>query len=446
MWGLQATHLSHGARASFLSLALACSSCGGRSAELGSSDVGNDVPRCVPGTQAACACAAGRSGIQLCRDDGSFGTCACDSASGSGGSDNQNGSTSKGGRAAGGNTSVGDAGSASGGAGADGENVMWTGTPTLIDVFVGEAGIYVVTSDSVALIDRTGALVREVKAPRPVTAAAFDDEVLVVADAAKLTSYDHDLKEKLSANLLEGCRAGVLLSGHRFVCGPENDWDRVFYTYDLQSGDLLASSKKYTYKGIPMRRVPGTDDFVTVTVDSSPSDFHLYSLAAGNEAVYVNESPYHGDFRVTNVYSFFGSPATHLVTDTGLMLRIYGADCNGMNNSFSTGCFVKDGALGTLTGAQAFMGMDADASGHVYGLVDVAAGYLNSGCKMGCLLQKVDVAARSVEKQLTVHPSVGKVVAFRYDAVGNSLVIGSRDSSKQVDSSAGYRVVVYSLD
>ena len=110
------------------------------------------------------------------------------------------------------------------------------------------------------------------------------------------------------------------------------------------------SSKKYTYNGIPMRLVPGTSDFVTVSVDLSPSDFHLYSGSDSGEAVYINESPYHGDLRITNTYAFDGSPPVHLITDSGLLLRIHGDNCTGSMSSFSTGCFVKDGALGTLTG------------------------------------------------------------------------------------------------
>lgn len=38
------------------------------------------APRCVAGTSALCACAGGRPGVQVCRADGTFGACSCDTA------------------------------------------------------------------------------------------------------------------------------------------------------------------------------------------------------------------------------------------------------------------------------------------------------------------------------------------------------------------------------
>jgi len=126
-----------------------------------------------------------------------------------------------------------------------------------------------------------------------------------------------------------------------------------------------------------MRRVPGTDDFVTVTTDLSPSDFHLYRQPESGAAEYVNESPYHGDFRVTNVYGFDRSPATHLITDAGLLLNIYGDDCGSMASSFKSGCFVKDGSIGIPTGAQLFIGLDTDADRQVFALVDANSSWFD---------------------------------------------------------------------
>ena len=322
-----------------------------------------------------------------------------------------------------------------------------SGAEALVDVFVAKAGVFVVTTQSVTLFDRSGKILEQQIAPRAITAAAFDDELLVVADAAKLTSYDLDLKQLISSNLLEGCVSSVLLSEHRFVCGPKNDWDRIFYTYDATTGELLASSKKYTYKGIPMRRIPGKDDFVTVSVDSSPSDFHLYSLLATSEAGFVNESPYHGDFRVTGVYAFDGTPPTHLVTDAGLLLHIYGEECDVDHNSFTSGCFTKDGALGTLTGDQVFAGMDGDAAGKLYALVSTSRSFSDPQCSDGCLLQQVDIASRSVDKQVTVHPSFGKLVVLRHDAVGGSIVLGVSNAGKTgaARDTSGYRVLTYPI-
>lgn len=416
--------------------------CGGRSDHLG--DSGNDVPHCVPGSQIACACAGRPEGVQRCDVDGTFGGCSCGSSSSQGGSHStgdEPGAVS--------DTPSASAGKASsGGATSDGLGIdLYATNATLIEVFVTDSAIFIVSSDSVRSLDRAGKVLAEHSALRPITSAAFDGELLVVADAAKLTTFDTGLKQLVSANLLEGCVSAVLLSDHRFVCGPENDWDRVFYTYDAKSGDLLATSKKYTYNGIPMSRVPGNDDFVCVTVDSSPSDFHLYTLDDHGESIFVNESPYHGDFRVTDVYAFDGFPATHLVTDTGLLLKIYGDKCSLAAGPFSSECFVKDGALGTLTGEQVFLGMDQDAQGQIYGLVTVGgASYFDPLCDGGCLLQQIDVATRTIVHQHSVAPSLSRVIALRHDPLGQGVIIGSRNAETDNDDAPGYRVQWYSFE
>jgi hypothetical protein len=421
--------------------------CGGRSEHLGPTN--DAVPLCVPGAQVTCGCPAARTGVQRCGYDGTFG--ACDCATGSSRSDSSSASGGTGSTEVPPKGAAGRGGSGKGGSGGAAVEVDTAAVDLLgredelIDAFVTERGIIIIDTSGVRVVDRSGRLLVEKSMPRPLTSAAFDGELLVVTDAAKLTTFDLELNEKVSANLAEGCVSSVLLSEHRFVCGPENDWDRVFYTYDLESGALLASSKKYTYNGIPMRRVPGKDDFVCVTVDSSPSDFHLYSLLPSGEASFVNESPYHGDFRVTDVYAFTGFPATHLVTDAGLLLKIYAANCSAEENSFNSECFVKDGALGTLTGSQVFLGMDQDQEGRVYGLVSLRDSFSEPGCAGGCLLQQIDVPTRGVLEQMTIKPSLSKVVALRYDAFEHGVALGSRNVGSRSDY-PGYQVRYYSLD
>ena len=233
----------------------------------------------------------------------------------------------------------------------------------------------------------------------------------------------------------------------RFVCGPSNDWDRVFYTYDAKTGKLLASSKQYTYHGIPMRRVPGTDDFVTVSVGTSPSDFYLHTVLGSGEASYINESPYHGAFAATMTFAFDGDPPTHLINSSGLLLKIYDTGCTGDASSFSSGCFVKDGALGTLTGNQYFAAMDSDAAGIVCALVDPSSGSFSSDlCTKGCLLQKIRVADRTVVSQSNVQLKAASIVAFHHDAIANAAVVGyvvgTGSYYSPSDSYPGYRVFV----
>jgi hypothetical protein len=428
---------------------------------------------CVEGRQVACACPGGMASVQVCLPGGVWGVCQCPTSTsssggatvwtvGQGGVRTGAGGSSAGGRSGSGGapgsggrpTGVGGSVSSYGGSSAKSPDAAVSsgaqiaqGTSELVDVLVGESGIYVITTDAVVLYDRAGNEKKRLTAPRQITSVAFDGTQIVVADRAKLTIYDPGLTALISADLLEACAESVLVSGNRFVCGPSNDWDRVFYTYDTKTGRLLASSNKYTYNGIPMRRVPGTDDFVTVTDDSSPSDFHLYSVLPSGQVSYVNESPYHGDFSVTTTYAFDGEPPKHLITGAGLMLKIYDTGCSADANSFTSKCFVKDGSLGTLSGSQYFVAMDSDASGTLFGLVDPAASFSSSGpCAQGCVLEKVDIAARSIVSQSVVHLGVSRVVALRNDPVSKTAVIGYIVGTGSYyfpsDPYPGYRVVV----
>jgi hypothetical protein len=432
--------------------------CGGRSLAGDIDDVGDGVPRCVPGEEAACSCSSGQEGSQVCGRDGTFGRCQCagggssgrggsgTSGTSAGGSQTNGGSSSRGGNDSGGTGATGVGGTGGGEAGASSGPVLSSGDSVLVDGFVGERGVYVVLADAIVLVGRDGAEIARVVAPREITSAAFDGSRLVVADRARLTTYDSGLEELASGDLVETCASSVLVGGGRFVCGPSNDWDRVFYTYDIETGALLASSNTYTYNGIPMRRVPGTDDFVTVTVDSSPSDFHLYSVVESGEPVFVNESPYHGDFGVTSVYAFNANPATHLITHGGLMLHIYGDGCTA-GSSFSSECFVKDGDLGTLTGAQSFAAMENGSDGKLYGVVATNQSYFDPICPENCLLQRIDVATRTVEAQSVIALGAGAIVALRMDPISGSVVVGYELSGRRFydDPYPGYRVVLISF-
>jgi hypothetical protein len=284
--------------------------------------------------------------------------------------------------------------------------------------------------------------------PREVTSASFDGTVLGVADRAMLNAFAVDLSPMGSWLLQEACASSVMVSGTRFVCGPKNDWDRVFYTYELTTGRLVASSHKYTYNGIPMTRVSGTDDFVTVTVGSSPSDFHLYRTLPSGEVTFLNESPYHGDFGVNNVFGFDGTPPVHLATFEGLLLRINAATCGPQSNSTVNGCFLKDGSLGTLTGAQRFVAMTDDGAGSVFGLVDPARdSFSDNACQSKCLLQKIDVPTRKVQAQKTYAFQPGAIRVMRYDPPSKRIIFGYAPPSPRFDQPApGYTLDLLGYD
>lgn len=467
-------------------LVLVAVACGGRSSgdelELAA------VPQCIPGQQIACACFDGTSSVQVCDTSGAFAACQCGSLTGSG-AVTGTGGTAAGGTSAGGTTAGGTGARGSGGAGgtvspgqggtgtfggglagkgagsgAGGSStgpaveatLLQSGDSVLVDVLLSERGIYVATKNEVVLLDRDGTEQIRVTFPRELTAVAVDDSHVAVADQAILTVFDLDLRELGSVTLVESCASMVFVSQDRVVCGPENDWERIFYTYDVESLELLATSESFTYNGIPMQRVPATDDFITVDVELSPSDFHLYSVVASDQVVYVNESPYHGDFGVSDTYAFDGAPPEHLVTPGGVILKIYGDGCDNEQSPFTTTCFTKDGELGTNSADQYFLGMDGDGAGLIYTLATPSTGsfFYDGNCgESDCLAQRIDVGARSIlaQQRLKLPDGIGALIAYRYDHVTGRIVLGYRAGDRYYypssgDPYPGYRVVGIGLD
>jgi hypothetical protein len=297
-----------------------------------------------------------------------------------------------------------------------------SGHGELVDMFVAIDGLVLVLRDEVRLVSRDGAAMAHWTSPREITAAAFDDAYVAVADRAALTGLNHSLAEVSSALLTEPCAAGVIVQEHRFVCGPENDWDRVFYTYDLATGSELARSSPETYNGIPMTRVPGADAFITVTLDITPADYHLYRLSESGRAEFINESPYHGDFPANGTYAFVGSPATHLITHEGLLLR-FDACTDAPRDP---GCFARDGLLGTLRRGETFASMATGQAGLLYALVD-GSGALpgDARCATGCVVQQIDIARRAVAHEVAWATAFHNVVALREDPITGSAVIAT---------------------
>jgi hypothetical protein len=313
--------------------------------------------------------------------------------------------------------------------------MLSSGSEPVIDLFVVPAGVIVVRSQSLSLIERDGTVIANIAAPREITAAAFDGTHLAVADMAMVIYYDSDLTKLGQFNLTESCADAVIVSNHRFVCGPSNDWDRIFYTFDLQTGSSLATSDPYTYNGTPMRRVPGTDYFVTVTINSSPSDFHLYEVGADHKAVYIGESPYHGDVVATMIYAF-DKGSVHLINQEGTMLKVVGQDCT---NSFTSDCFVKDGVLGTLKSDESFVALADDNAGTIFAITSNSNSW-DSPCANGCQAQQIDVASRSITSQKThTIPVVDyRIDISAYDSYCPSLVVAYQSS----ETNPTYRVDV----
>lgn len=234
----------------------------------------------------------------------------------------------------------------------------------------------------------------------------------------------------------------MVVSGHRFVCGPFNDWDRIFSVFDLTTGALLRHGpEQFTYHGLPMRLVPGTDDFITVTVNSSPSDFYLYRVDAAPDAGITSygDSPYHGAFPVDEAYAFDAVPPQHVINSTGIMLTIYTPGCVPM--LWSGGCFVRDGELGTLPAGSHFVAMTEGPAGVIYAVVEGSTSYGNARCAQGCDVQRIDVGARVVRSSVPWTGSIGKVVRARYDAFRQQLLLGYLGAGGSYGTYQGFRIV-----
>jgi hypothetical protein len=468
-------------------VAVAAAGCGRSFEPVEEIDGGVSRAQCVPGRVEACPC-LGRTqpGIQTCSTAGTFGPCQCVASGGGGGSNfGGGGGANFGGGGSnlggGGGSNFGGGGSNFGGGGGsnfgggggsnfgggggsnlgggsgggfvgavDGGVVIASGTDTLVDLFPVASGMIVVRSTRVQLLDPQGQELASVISPREITAAAFDGTLLGIADRAFLTVYDVNLTPLRSANLIESCASAVIVSNARFVCGPANDWDRIFSVFDLNTGVMLRHGpEQYTYNGIPMRRVPGTDDFVTVTTDLSPSDFHLYRTLSGatpdGGVMFMGESPYHGAFSVTTSYAFDQTPAQHLITDQGLLLRIYLSNCTP-STGYQGSCFERNGELGTLPNGKRYLSMTEGAAGIIYGVVESSSStsYSDPRCAQGCDVQRVDVPARVVRGQVHFTASVGRVVAMRFDPWRQQVVLGFLSPGPSYGTFSGYQLVSFS--
>jgi hypothetical protein len=92
--------------------------------------------------------------------------------------------------------------------------------------------------------------------------------------------------------------------------------------------------------------------------------------------------------------------------------------------------------------------MDSDEHGRLFGIVDPTPGNFSTDavCSAGCLLERIEVASRTIEAKVLVHLSAGGIVAFRHDATTNGMVVGYRlpgRTSFASDTYPGYKVTFF---
>ena len=427
---------------------------------------------CAPNERVSCSCSEGGRGVRVCAR-GHLLACSCDPPSEStdagrrsydddwlspgGTTGSTNGSTigSTSGTAGASWTSNGNTGggSSSGGSSSEdaggpvrsteGVTLLSEGESALIGAFVAEAGALVVLSDAVIRVNLKGEEEARWDAPRALLTAAHDGETLAVADGAVLTALDDEtLEETSSGTLIEPCSSSVIMSDSRFVCGAKSDYNRIYYTYDLADGSLLASSKAYSSRGSKIQLAPGQDAFVA----TDSFGYQLFRLGEDHAAVLAAKSSSLSDIENTDVYTFDADPAEHLINQQGILLALPGSDCDPAANGSSPGCFSRNGTLGTLTGGQVFVAMTSQ-NGVVYGLVDLGVSQqvswlLDPPPLKGYLLQSIDVEDRRILTQATYHLPMKRAEWIGLDESAERVLLAYRTGA----NTTGYEVVLLNLE
>ena len=198
----------------------------------------------------------------------------------------------------------------------------------ILAVLPGRAGLFVVHADQVVHVSRSGTVHRRLPWPREILAAVWSSNRAVILDRGVLTTLDENLETIGRLNLIETCVQAVAADQDRVVCGPANDWERIFYTYEVTTPALVARSQGITYEGIPMRAVPGRPWFLTQEA--------LFALDATGAAAQRLDFSFSTSMQPALPLTFAGNPATLAVDRTGKVFQL--------QESCQPSCFVAAGA------------------------------------------------------------------------------------------------------
>ena len=419
---------------------------------------------CVPGLAIACPCLGGREGFRRCKVDRTFAACACEAptehdeasdASLDAGAQPEEGSLDAGAEpdesaaAADG----GEKPSSAGTAGRAGNLAApWTGpiaspvssaAGSLVAALPCAPGILITTGKHIRLFARDASELAGWDTPATITAAVIEQDRLGVMDESGLTIFDvsRELRFQLRVPLEEPCTHAVLVSKQRVVCGNGNDTSRVYRVYDLTSGALDGTSRVFIYKGLPMRRVPGADRFVTVS-NNSPTSLSLFEVSGDGQVLYVASTSFGA--AVSEVYGFDADPATHVITQRGAQLDIATPECSEMPSSDAESrpvpCFVPDGGLGASVAGDLFLAM-TNVAETLYALVDRAQATADV---RDYWLLRVDVPSRSLVSQraLTLAPHV-TIHNLAFDPFSERVLLATTAlTNSQPPSTSNYQVML----
>jgi hypothetical protein len=303
--------------------------------------------------------------------------------------------------------------------------LMQTPTPILA-AFPVTGGAIVVRSDGPLLLDRTGATRAEAPRGTPVQAAAYDTGRLVVADEGGLAVYDDGLQLLREVAVPGGCEAVTIASQGRALCQTHTEPTNSFMTmstWSIETGTMLASVD--LDPSLPalssLRRVPNNDAAIGVG-----SVLSLYLLDAGGNPRFVNTSLL--DEYFDGIFAFYGdglpgSTPVHVVLPSGSMLNVFGSGCLTIPGPSATGCFLKDGELGTVRGSQSVLALADDGGGQLYALTASGDAAFPIACDGGCRVQHIDAASRRVVSSRTYAMPFYYAVSAAFDSECGMLLL-----------------------
>ncbi|HET8935517.1 MAG TPA: hypothetical protein VFN67_18845 [Polyangiales bacterium] len=277
----------------------------------------------------------------------------------------------------------------------------------LVNVFAHRAGIIVVSTDEIFLVDRTGMELGRITSPGRLYLTSLADDVLAVMDDNVLKFWQVGPKFVLLAlvDLEEMPKAMVMLSGEQLVVMVNDE----LRTYAARTGKLIAKTSDSS-AGNAFQRVPESARFLSLAggrylLNEVGAD-HITHVIARTEELFRSGGP----------IEFYGMPASHFITDIGAMISLQARECSPPAAADQPRCLYLDGALGLGT-------HDALASS-ANQLFDVHR--LDSGL---ATLRSIDVNARKVLKERLLRPLGYPPVVLRFDTDSGRALLGYSDRS-----------------